>query len=177
MCGAFSMDGKPSMSGEMPWIDGFLAHVEEEVRTLQYSPATLRAIRQDLRQFATWWESTFAGAFELQRLTPEVVQNWLIARAEDDRAAPATINRGLSSMRRFCAWAADQGLIRHNPVSNVRDIPLDISAPASLPSDGLAALLFAAQAEPNAFLRARDGALLALLIFAGLRVQEICDLQ
>src|SRR5689334_6095106 len=38
-------------------------------------------------------------------------------------------------------------------------------------------MLFAVQTEQNDDLRARDGALLALLIYAGLRVQEICDLQ
>jgi len=31
--------------------------------------------------------------------------------------------------------------------------------------------------EQNAILRARDEALLALLVYAGLRVQEVCDLQ
>src|SRR5437870_11434143 len=32
-------------------------------------------------------------------------------------------------------------------------------------------------APQNAILRARDAALLALLIYAGLRVQEVCDMQ
>src|SRR5215472_10797090 len=35
----------------------------------------------------------------------------------------------------------------------------------------------AAHSEQNAVLRARDEALLALLIYAGLRVQEVCDMQ
>jgi site-specific recombinase XerC len=39
------------------------------------------------------------------------------------------------------------------------------------------ALLRVVRAEQNAILRTRDEALLALLIYAGLRVQEACDLQ
>jgi site-specific recombinase XerD len=35
----------------------------------------------------------------------------------------------------------------------------------------------AAHSEQNAVLRARDEALLALIIYAGLRVQEVCDMQ
>jgi site-specific recombinase XerC len=39
------------------------------------------------------------------------------------------------------------------------------------------ALLRVVRAEQNAILRTRDEALLALLIYAGLQVQEACDLQ
>ena len=58
-----------------------------------------------------------------------------------------------------------------------KDVPTESLSPRSLPAEAVDALLRAARSEQNAILRARDEALLALLIYAGLRVQEVCDIQ
>ncbi len=59
----------------------------------------------------------------------------------------------------------------------MKDVPTEPLAPRSLPAEAIDALLRATRMEQNAILRARNEALLALLIYAGLRVQEACDLQ
>jgi hypothetical protein len=59
-------------------------------------------------------------------------------------------------------------------VNGVSTEPL---APRALPAEAIDALLRAAGTEPNVILCARDEALLAMLISAGLRVQEVCDIQ
>ncbi len=64
-----------------------------------------------------------------------------------------------------------------SPVTEVKDVPTEPLAPRSLSAEAINVLLRAARAEQNAILRARDEALLALLISTGLRVQEACDLQ
>jgi site-specific recombinase XerD len=64
-----------------------------------------------------------------------------------------------------------------NPATEVKDVPTEPLAPRSLPPQAIDALLRAVRAEHNATLRVRDEALLALLIYAGLRAQEVCDLQ
>ncbi len=64
-----------------------------------------------------------------------------------------------------------------NPTTEVKDVPTEPLAPRSLPAEAIDALLRAARTEQNAILRARNEAMLALLIYAGLRVQEACDLQ
>src|SRR5260370_922495 len=47
----------------------------------------------------------------------------------------------------------------------------------SLPADAIDALLRVVSAERNAIMRIRGEALLSLLTYVGLRVQEVCDLQ
>jgi integrase/recombinase XerD len=64
-----------------------------------------------------------------------------------------------------------------SPVTEVKDVPTEPLAPRSLSAEVIDALSRAARAEQNAILRARDEALLALLISTGLRIQEACDLQ
>jgi site-specific recombinase XerC len=94
-----------------------------------------------------------------------------------DGAAPATINRGLSTLRRVCGWAVEQNLLVGNPIKGIEDIPSTPLSPRSLPDQAVDALLRAVRDEKDPRLRLRDEALLALLIYAGLRVQEACDVQ
>jgi site-specific recombinase XerD len=67
--------------------------------------------------------------------------------------------------------------LTENPVTDIEDVPTDPLAPRSLPTEAVDALLRVARAEQHPLLRARNEALLGLLIYVGLRVQEACDLQ
>lgn len=57
------------------------------------------------------------------------------------------------------------------------EVPTAELSPRGLPHEAVDALLRAAGREPSDFLRLRDQAALALLVYAGLRVQEVCDVQ
>lgn len=140
------------------------------------SPATIRAVRADLRQFATWWESTYRQAWTVALTSDRDLRRWQQCRQVDDGVAPATINRALSTLRRFCTWAVHQGHLADNPTTGLQDVGTEPIGPQALPDDAIDALLRAArqQAEPR---RSRDEALLALLIYTGVRVQEACDVQ
>jgi site-specific recombinase XerD len=89
--------------------------------------------------------------------------------------APATINRAIAALRGFGAWLLAERIVSENPMGELKDLPLDPPAPRSIPSEAIDALLRAVRAEPDE--RLRDEAILALLAYAGLRVQEACDVQ
>lgn len=145
--------------------------------TADRSYATQRAVRSDLTGFCTWWESTHQRSFDLTQVVDRDLRAWKVARQQVDGAAPATINRGLSTLRRVCAWAVEQKLLAENPTKGIDDIPSPPLSPRSLPDQAVDALLRAVRSEPDLRLRVRDEALLALLVYAGLRVQEACDVQ
>jgi site-specific recombinase XerD len=149
----------------------------ESLHTKRRALATLRVVQHDLTHFVVWWEGTRRRAFDPALLRHEDLRDWRMARQRDDGAAPATINRGLASLRGYCRWALAGHLLVENPMTDVKDVPTEPLAPRSLPPQAIDALLRAAGAEPNAILRARNEAMLALLIYAGLRVQEVCDIQ
>ncbi len=156
-----------------PSIEQYL----EFLHTKRRAPATVIVIRQDLAHFVAWWEGTRQRTFDPVLLRYEDLRDWRVTRQRDDGAAPATINRGLASLRGYCGFALAHHLLVENPATEVKDVPTEPLAPRSLPAEAIDALLRAAHAEPHALLRARNEALLALLIYAGLRVQEACDLQ
>jgi site-specific recombinase XerD len=156
------------------------ASFEEYLNTLaakHRSPLTIKAVRQDLRRFVAWWEDVHCRPFDPPLLLDGDVRAWQDARQTRDGAAPATINRGMAALRGYCGWAHRAKLMSENPTADVHDVPTEPLSPRGLPSGAIDALIRAVRNEPNATIRLRDEALLALLVYAGLRVQEICDLQ
>lgn len=157
--------------------DGVLERYLTTLATRDASLATQRATRSDLAGFSTWWETTFHRVFDLAQVVDRDIREWKHMRQQVDGAAPATINRGLSTLRRFFAWAVEQQVVPDNPARGIDDIPATPLSPRSLPDQAVDALLRAVRSEHDMRLRLRDEVLLALLIYAGLRIQEACDVQ
>jgi len=158
-------------------LDDLVSEYLKNLITRGVSPATKRASRSDLVQFCTWWEAKHQRPFDLTHVVDRDLRNWKQQRQQVDGVAPATINRSLSTLRRLCSWAIEQKLLAENPTAGIEDIPSTPLAPRSLPEQAVDALLRATRSEHDLRLRLRDEALLALLIYAGLRVQEACDVQ
>ena len=154
-------------------VDQYLASLHANRR----SPLTIKAARQDLSRFTMWWETHHQRPFDPALLLGHDFSDWIVLRQQHDSAAPATINRGLASLRGYCAWAHRSGLMTENPATAITDIPTAPLAPRSLPSGAVDALLRAVRNEKHEAVRLRDEAILSLLVYAGLRAQEICDLQ
>lgn len=156
------------------------SHIEDFLRAQNdrdLSPATLKALRSDLFHFIAWWERMHERTFALQQLVVRDIHQWQQYRQQVDGVSPTTINRNLVSLRRFCQWAADENLLPDNPIINVANIPQDRLAPRFLPDKAVDALLRTTRTIKDDRLRHRDEALLALLVYTGLRSQEACDLQ
>jgi integrase/recombinase XerC len=141
------------------------------------SPLTVKAARSDLTGFMSWWETRRQRLFDPVLLLDSDLREWRSKRQRDDAAAPATINRALSTIRGYCNWARQAGLITENPAAEIEVIRATPRAPRSLPTEAVDAILRAVRSERDERLRLRDEALLALLIYAGLRAQEVCDVQ
>jgi site-specific recombinase XerD len=156
-----------------PSLEQYLAALHAKRR----ASATLKVVRQDLTHFMTWWEHKRGRSFDPVLLRHEDFRDWRVFRQCGDGAAPATINRGLASLRGYCRWALAGHLLVDDPMADVKDVPMEPLAPRSLPAEAIDALLRQVRAEHNAILRVRDEALLTLLTYVGLRVQEVCDLQ
>jgi site-specific recombinase XerD len=112
----------------------------------------VKAARGDLVRFMTWWE-------------------------KDDAAAPMTSNRAPVTIRAYCAWAKHAGLLTGNPSEELKAIPTSTPTPKSVPPKAVDAILQAVRCEKDARICLRDEAMLALLNYAGLRAQEVCDVQ
>ena len=154
-------------------INEYLAYLTEKGR----SPLTTKAVRGDLSGFAAWWEKSHLQPFAPDLIRESNIHTWRLSRQSDTSTAPTTLNRVLISLRTYFAWAYTTGLITANPTDNIKPLPTSNSTPRSIPSAAVDALLHAVQSEQSERVRLRDDAMLALLAHAGLRTQEICDIQ
>jgi site-specific recombinase XerD len=95
----------------------------------------------------------------------------------DDAAAPATVNPALVTLRAYGDWAWHAALISENAVEEIKALPTSQPVPKMLPAEAIDAILRAVRSEKDEGIRLRDKGLQALLIYAGLRAQEACDMQ
>ncbi|TCD46922.1 tyrosine-type recombinase/integrase [Chlorobium sp. N1] len=138
------------------------------------SEKTRRAYRNDLREF-----TRFLGIVqpeELRMVTRAHLLAWR-TNLEERTLAPATIRRKLASISSLFDYLCEQNAVLHNPV-------LGVKRPAANNNEGTTPALGDSQARmlldappTNTLKGKRDRAILATLLYHGLRREELCRLQ
>src|SRR5947209_17106564 len=152
---------------------------ERTLRTEEdLSAVTIRNYLSDLRHFAAWCESTWKRGQEGERpFTPSAVTTPTITdyRAylqHTLRLKPASVNRSLISLKRYCSWATDTGQLKRNPAKVVKLVEQEAPPPRHL-SDQEEQALVAAVTETGS---PRDRTIIILMLHTGLRAREVCTL-
>ena len=140
----------------------------------QLSPATQRAYRADLCAFFGGTDLSWVGSDRLLSVTPDEVIAW---RNELHAAglARSTINRKLAAVRAFYAHLIGVGVLDRNPADPalVKSFKEDRRVGGkALATDDLTRLLAEVATTADALQRARDRALLLVLVYCGLRRSE-----
>ncbi len=161
-------EAMPTLSDEgQRTLEVYAAHLHE---TADLRPATLRNYLSDLRHFAAWCEATWAeGREDTTTFTPALVATPTLTRyraylQHTLRLKPASVNRALISLKRYFAWATDEGLIGRNPAAVVKPVGHDTEEEALV-------------AAVTAHGTPRDRALIVLMLHTGLRAGEVCGLR
>lgn len=138
------------------------------------NPQTRRAYENDMKDFMGFWKIAQAEQFRL------VNRSHVIAWRKDleqHGLSPSTIRRKLSALSSLFDHLCDSNAVSHNPVDGVK-------RPKAHSNEGITPALSDEQARqlldapPEHTLKGkRDRAILATLLYHGLRRQEICDLK
>jgi integrase/recombinase XerD len=139
-----------------------------------HNPKTREAYRQDLADFTAF--TGMARPEEFRVITRAHVIAW---RKDFERRAlaPATIRRKLSALSSLFEYLCERNAVMHNPVKGVK-------RPKANTNEGTTPAISDAQARdllnapPATTLKgARDRAILATLLFHGIRREELCRLR
>jgi integrase/recombinase XerD len=134
--------------------------------------SSLASYRRDLTTWSAWLERhAHKRLLAAQRTDVEA----FLAAQFQKKAKIASINRRLSTLRRFYRLHAAQATIAADPTLRVKSPKLPRSLPRNLSEDQVAALLGAPDTETP--LGLRDRAMLETLYATGLRVSELVGLK
>jgi integrase/recombinase XerD len=163
-----------SAEGEVA-LARYLAYLRDEQ---DLSPKTVRNYASDLRHFAAYCERSWEAGQEARRpfapaaVTRPTLTTYRAYLQTVLRLRPATINRHLVSLKRYCGWAADAGLAARDPARVVKLVPRTPQAPRHLSDQEEEALVAAATQHGSL----RDRTLLVVALHTGLRAEELCGL-
>src|SRR5215470_15272285 len=139
------------------------------IRALQgqnYSPKTLRAYGDDLRQFLSWVEKNrvdFDIPARLSRADIEGFMQYLAA----GRMTGVTRVRKLAAIRKFFTFLAENSILAGNPANTVKGARREEKEPSILYKEQYKALLY--EASDNI----RDYAIIQLFLQTGIRLTEV----
>ena len=151
----------------------FLQHTED------MSPVTIRNYLSDLRQFIAWCEASWQEGHDSEdSFAPTSVVTPTLTRYRSYlqtvlRLKPASVNRTLVSLKRYFAWATNDGLIQHDPSKSVKLVPMVEQAPRQLSDREEERLV--ASVKMNGSLR--DRTIIVLMLHTGLRAREVCQMR
>jgi len=156
------------------YLDGFADHLSAIGRSPQTVKGYVAAVARVLGQ---------VGGENLSSVTPIDLAEW--RRSRSGAARPATVNLEIDAVRQFFRWAHASGLASTDPSERLKHVPPDARmAPKWLSRQEQHRLLREVQKEVQAAntderrsRAARGGALVALMLHAGLRVSEVCALD
>ena len=138
-----------------------------------YAANTRRVVIIDLRKFAAWFAQANAEPFRVERVTTRDVtdfKDWL--RREQGQAV-ATVNRCLVTLRRFFAWAVEQGHVPANPAKPVKELRRQQLAPKGMERSDVRRLLREIELRQDV----RANAIFHLFLYTGGRISDLVALE
>ena len=135
------------------------------------APATLSSYRQDMTRFFDWCSEQKLSVMDVARSDIErYLADQFVAQAR-----ASSVNRRLSTLKRFYRWRVDTGALANNPCDLI-DAPRNARfLPKNLSEAQVEALLAAPHSTTP--LGERDRAMLETLYASGLRVSELVALK
>jgi site-specific recombinase XerD len=159
---------RPAKSQDHPWVAALLKALARE----DVASVTVRGYRSDLGLFAVWY-----GGHPLEKLTASDLAHFRQYLSRERSMKPASVNRKLEALRRFCRWAHTSSKLRINVSAGLKLARAGRGTrPKGLLASEVQALLRAAGQSRRALAR-RNYAIVQLLLQAGLRVSEAAALR
>ena len=147
--------------------------VEAYLGSRDLAANSCRAIVQDLRKFAAWFAQANAEPFQISRVTTRDITDFKTWLRRQQGQAVATVNRALVTLRRFLAWAVEQGHVRANPAKPVKELRRQQLAPKGMDRSAVRRLLREIELRQDI----RANAIFHIFLYTGGRISDLVALE
>src|SRR5215207_952871 len=135
-----------------------------------YSPKTLRAYSDDLRQFITWVGENRVDWDHPRRFSRADIEGFMSYLAGQQMTGVTRV-RKLAAIRKFFTFMEENRIIAGNPANTVKGARREEKEPGILYKEQYKALLYEASDHP------RDYAIIVTFLQTGIRLSELANLR
>jgi integrase/recombinase XerC len=147
--------------------------LEEYLNSNDYAPGSRRGYVFDLRKFAKWFAMANGERFVVSRVTTRDITDFKTYLRRDCGQAVTTVNRKLTTIRRFFGWLAEHGHIGANPGKPVKELKRTTLAPKGLDRASVRKLLREIELRNDI----RAAAVFSVMLYSGCRVGDLVDMD
>lgn len=140
-----------------------------------YSPHTIAAYEDDLRQFAEFLQRHFSGRSYTFLEIDHVTIRLFLGDCLDQEFSKRSVARKLACLKSFFKYMQKVNVIAANPAANVATPKLEKRLPQYLDEESVVALM--SQPDTTTTLGKRDVAILELFYSTGIRLSELIHLR
>lgn len=139
-----------------------------------YTPRTIHRYKQTISFY-----SKTANILEIEQVTPDNVRYLFYYGRSNRQWSSNTYHNYHKSLRVFFRWCIKEGYMSVNPIDGIELPKIEKTLPKALSKQNAERILEVVDNYPfeNKFLRFRNYAIFATLIFAGIRKEELLNLK
>lgn len=150
-------------------IEKFIQYLKEVKKT---SENTVVSYQRDLKKMIGYFMER--GIFQIDQITATGLNSYILFLEKLGRK-PATISRGIASIKALFQFLEKEGYVNQNPSEELKAPRVEKRAPATLSKEETVRLL--EQTKGTTPKELRDSAMLELLYATGIRVSELISLK
>lgn len=156
-------------------IEKFVVWLKNEGK----SENTIKVYLNALQKLNSWYEETEGNSFEPSAVTTLHIHEFHNYMDKNEGLEPSTINKVLASLKTYFKYCLEAKLIIYNPMLKVKmkRAMTQYAAPKWLSKQERSKFFHAIEQVKNEKQKAKDMAMCRLMCSAGLRVQEVSDLN
>lgn len=140
---------------------------------LDIAAHTTDALILDIRKFAKWFTDSNKEPWDVKRVTVRDVADFKEHLRTEKKQAVSTINRNISSIRKYFKWLFNENHIQVNPAIGVKELKRQPLAPQGLTRAEVRKLLREVELR-NDF---RAKAVFSLMLYTGARLSDVVSLE
>jgi integrase/recombinase XerC len=138
-----------------------------------YSAHTVQAYLHDVNQFFIYIKFDYT---QIDLIEVNHVRFWVV-QLKEEKCAPKTINRKLSSLKTFFSFCQRESRITLNPVSKIKSLKEEKRLPNVVSENALENLFQGDNVFSNDFKGVRDRLIIELFYQTGVRLKELIDIK
>jgi site-specific recombinase XerD len=154
------------------------ASFRRDLRADGKAARTIELYQQGITFYSRWLANSRPAAVSeptADDLTRSNIRDWLVYLREERGFSAGTRRARFAALRRFCRWAAAEGLIERNPMEGLSGPELAETPVPVLPDEDIAAMLKACAGK--GFRDRRDEAIIRVLLDTGMRIGECAGMK